>query len=121
MSEVTLKINQRGYSMSCDPGQEERLEALSDFVNSRLSDIENSGAAKAENHLLVLTSLVLADEVFELRDEVAALNQALAENSATPYNAPQYDENDVAKVIDHLSSKIEHITAQLKRAESKAA
>lgn len=121
MSEVTLKINQRGYSMSCDPGQEERLEALADFVNSRLLDIERSGAAKAENHLLVLTSLVLADEVFELRDEVYALNQALAKKSAVPYNAPRYDEGDVAHVIDHLSSKIETITAQLKRAQSKVA
>lgn len=121
MPEVTLKINQRGYGMSCDAGQEERLEALSDFVNSRLSDIESSGAAKAENHLLVLTSLVLADEVFELREDVAALKQAVAESSSVPYNAPQYDEGDVAQVIDHLSSKIEHITAQLKRAQSKAA
>ena len=50
MSEVTLKINNRGYSLSCDPGQEQRIGELGHYVDSRLQDISAAGAATNESH-----------------------------------------------------------------------
>ncbi len=70
MANIRLKINGRDYDMACDDGQEERIYALSQYVDSKLSMISGAGAGKSESHLLMLTSLVLADEIFDLKEGV---------------------------------------------------
>ena len=118
MSEVTLKINKRGYSLACDEGQEQRINDLGHYVDSRLRDIEASGAATNESHLLVLTSLVLADEVYELRDEVARMNDYIREmqngrSMAEQQGMSDQEEKLVADAIDHLAQKIESISSRM--------
>lgn len=120
MSEVTLKINNRGYSLACDDGQEQRLYELSKYVDSRLHDIAASGAATNESHLLVLTSLVLADEVYELRDEVAHMRKHMEQLRANPAHDAQAQSSElaeqeevIAQAIEHLAHKIEHISDRI--------
>ncbi|PCJ96032.1 MAG: cell division protein ZapA [Zetaproteobacteria bacterium] len=123
MTEVTVKINNRGYSLACDDGQEQRLVDLGHYVDSHLKNISAAGAATNEAHLLVLTSLVLADEIYELRDDVAQL-QKIAEQQ--PVQEPSHSassrtaEEDVliAEAIDHLAGKIEHIAARIQGEEA---
>ena len=123
MAEVTLKINNRGYGLSCDEGQEERLEELAGYVDSRLQDIAKSGAATNESHLLVLTSLVMADEIYELRDELVALQQHLQNAQAglpvQEYAGPSAEEEAmIVQAIDHLASKVERIAGRIHGAEA---
>jgi len=125
MTEVTLKINNRGYCMSCDDGQEARLEELALYVDSRLQDIAKSGAATNESHLLVLTSLVMADEIYELRDDLSKMQRQLQDaRSGLPiqqYNGmPAEEEAMVVQAIESLASKIEHIAGRIHPAEEAA-
>ncbi len=126
MSEVTLKINNRGYCLSCDDGQEQHLTDLAHFVDSRLRDIGAAGAATNESHLLVLTSLVLADELYGMKDQLTQAQQQLAEiqNSAgvapTEEGLPQVEEEMVARAITHLAEKIERIATRLQDVEESA-
>lgn len=116
MTEVTLKINNRGYSLSCDVGQEQRLADLGGYVNSRLNDIAAAGAATNEAHLLVLTSLVLADEVFEMREEMQDLRERINYFRQNPVAAPSAlaeEEAMIAQAIEHLAYKIERIADRL--------
>lgn len=116
MAEVTLKINDRGYGLSCDEGQEKRLADLAHYVDTRLQDIKAAGAATNESHLLVLTSLVLADEVYELRDELATLRSDMKNISSA---APSSEEDAmVAQAIEHLAGKIENIASRIQGAEA---
>ena len=50
MAEVTLKINNRGYGLSCEDGEEQRVLDLASYVDSRLQDIAKAGAATNESH-----------------------------------------------------------------------
>ncbi len=117
MSEVTVQINNRGYSLSCDQGQEGRIRELAAFVDSRLKDIAAAGAACTESHLLVLTSLVLADELFELREEIQAMRQYGAPAQG---ESPRNEEEEmlIAQAIEHLAGKIEHIATRIHGAEA---
>ncbi len=122
MAEITLKINHRGYGIFCDEGQEERLNELAEYVDSRLRDIAAAGAATNESHLLVLTSLVLADEVFDMRDEMASMKTKLQalQASKTPtaaVTAPSEEETMVVEAIDYLANKLERISSRLQISE----
>lgn len=124
MAEITLKINNRGYGLFCDEGQEERLTELASYVNSRLEDIAAAGAASNEAHLLVLTSLVMADEVFDMREELSAL-KAKTQN-ITDASSPRSEEEDImiARAIEQLAGRVEHIASRIHiddAAESKVA
>ncbi len=127
MSEVTLKINKRGYSLSCDEGQEKRLVELAGYVDGRLKDIAASGAATNESHLLVLTSLVLADEVYELRDEVGQMARYIQQlQDGRPMQEAvgmsSDEEKMIVDAIEYLANKIESIAVRVQGAsESKAA
>ncbi len=122
MSEVTLKINSRGYSLACDDGQEQRLVDLGHYVDGHLQNIAQAGAATNEAHLLVLTSLVLADEIYELRDTVAQLQNSMPQKSSED-SANRSGDDDVliAEAIDHLAGKIENIAARIQGEENSAA
>ncbi len=67
MADVNITINGRIYEIGCDQGQEGRVVDLASYVDQKLQSIARSGAAYNDAHLLVLTALVLADEVFEAR------------------------------------------------------
>lgn len=123
MAEVTLKINNKEYSLSCDDGQEPRLEDLACYVDSRLQDISSAGAATSENHLLVLTNLVLADEVYELRDQLETLQNDIrnlqAGRPVEQSSARSTEEEEmIAKAIDHFAGKIENIASRIQTSEA---
>ena len=67
MAEISVNINGRKYGMECDDGQESRVVDLGQYVDHKVKQIAAAGAATGESHLLVLTSLMLADEILELK------------------------------------------------------
>ncbi|MCB1592726.1 MAG: cell division protein ZapA [Alphaproteobacteria bacterium] len=126
MSEVTVVIGGKGYSLSCDQGQEERLRDLSAYVDSRLTDIGKAGAANNEAHLLVLTALVLADEIFDLKamlGEFEEENTDLSRRLRDIVNGDEagplmQEELFVAQALDHLSGKIDTIAERIEKARA---
>ena len=69
MADVTISINGRNYDISCDKGQESHVADLASYVDQRLRQVASSGAAYNDAHLLVITSLLLADELYEFAAE----------------------------------------------------
>lgn len=111
MSEVNITINGRNFGISCEDGQEQRVLDLSNYVDTRLKNIAKAGAATNESHLLVLTSLLLADEVFDLRQDVGNINQNLESVQAN-----QNDEAAVAHAIEDLATRIDRIASRIQNA-----
>ncbi len=111
MSEVNITINGRSFGISCEDGQEQRVADLSHYVDSRLKDIAKAGAASNEAHLLVLTTLLLADEVFDLRNDVGSMSQNLETAQANENN-----EAAVAHAIDDLADRIDRIASRIQNA-----
>ena len=118
MAELNLKIHGHSYGVACDDGQEERVLEVGQYVDSRASDIASAGAASNETHLLVLTSLVLADEVKELRDHLQSAQanqsgeQTVVEQTVVE-GMPEDEQQQIAGALDQLSSKIINIADRL--------
>ena len=67
MSEVTLLIGGKHYSLACAPGEEERVKRLGAHIDSKLAQLGgNIAASPAQN--LVFAALLLADELDEARN-----------------------------------------------------
>src|SRR5690349_14423523 len=108
MAEVNLSINGRNYGIACDDGQEKRLKDLGYYVDQRMKEIARAGAANNESHLLVLTALMLADEVYDLREEIADLGERTAQDEDV-----KQDEVLMAKAIHNLAERIDLIAGRI--------
>jgi cell division protein ZapA len=117
MAEVTININGRNYGIACDDGQEDRIRELAKYINERLNSIAAAGAAATESHLLVLTSLVLADEVHELlegnNNSQASTNNGLSEEQLL---IAQEEQQALGNAVEHLNQRVLKIANSLKEA-----
>lgn len=121
MADVNITINGRIYEIGCDQGQEGRVVDLASYVDQRLQTIARSGAAYNDAHLLVLTALVLADELFEARDGAGEKPAKAAGRAPAAAAAPaqaeaglsREDEVALAKVLEHLAKRIDGIATKV--------
>jgi cell division protein ZapA len=109
MTEVNISINGRQYGIACDPGQEQRVMDLANFVDSRLREIAAAGAGTNDSHLLVLTSIIMADELFDARDAAANGNRA----PLTGIQITDEDEGQITAAIDQMAERIDKIAGNL--------
>lgn len=119
MAEVNLNIHGKAYNVACDVGQERRVAELGKYVDARLREIAAAGAASNEPHLLVLTALVLADEIYELRDMVAELRnrspRVVHEQVETEQRVSEEDELEILAAIEQLASRIDTVAERLQK------
>ncbi len=113
MGEVNLAIHGKAYSVACDDGQERRVAELGKYVDARLREIASAGAATNESHLLVLTTIVLADEVHELRESLRGMVPATSRQVQQRVSAK--DERDIIEAIDHLAVRIDSVASRLQK------
>lgn len=114
MAEVNITLNGRVYEIACDAGQEGRIVDLAAYIDQRVQKIARSGGAFNESHLLALTALVLADELFEAKEEAAG---AQRNSRAVAAPAPsQADEAALAKLLEQLSKRIDGIAQRVQAA-----
>lgn len=78
MGEVAVTIGGRRYPITCDDGQEEHVAALAAYVDQRASALAATVGEVGEARLLVMASLVVADEVTEIESALALRVEALA-------------------------------------------
>lgn len=67
MAEVSVRINGYVYTVGCEDGQEAHLQAMAAEVDGRIASIKAVGAQSGEARLLMLASLLLADELHDMR------------------------------------------------------
>ncbi|AWK85534.1 cell division protein ZapA [Azospirillum thermophilum] len=104
MPQVDIEINNRLYRMGCQEGQEGRLRELAAYVDRRLKQLTGGGKLGSEAQMLVMTCLVLADEM-----------QDMAAGRGAPAGLA-LDEAEVAAGLDQVARRIEEVAARLERA-----
>lgn len=121
MADVNMSIHGKAYSIACDAGQETRVVELGKYVDARLREIAAAGAASSEAHLLVLTALVLADEIYELRDLVADLRSRTPKvireevEIAAAQRVSEDEELEILAAIEQLASRIDTVAERLQK------
>jgi cell division protein ZapA len=104
MPEISLNINERNYQVTCDDGQEEHLRRLAGHLNERIQGLVGVVGQVGEGRLLVMASLMVADELFEAYKENHALKAA---------NGGAAQEGAAAAALEACAQRIETIAARL--------
>ncbi len=70
MANVNIKFNNKDYLLSCDDGQEESLKNLTKYLDKKYSELKDKLGNIGENKLLLITTIHLIDEYFDLKKRV---------------------------------------------------
>ncbi len=70
MANVSIKFNNKDYLLSCDDGQEESLKNLTKFLDKKYSELKDKLGNIGENKLLLITTIQLIDDYFDLKQRV---------------------------------------------------
>ena len=79
MANVNIKFNNKDYLLSCDDGQEESLKSLTKFLDKKYGELKDKLGNIGENKLLLITTIQLIDEYFDLRQRVTQQKKKLDE------------------------------------------
>ena len=72
MANINVKFNNKDYLLSCDDGQEEDLINLTKFLDKKYTDLKDKLGNIGENKLLLITSIQVIDEYFDLKKRVTS-------------------------------------------------
>ena len=81
MANVNIKFNNKDYLLSCDDGQEESLKKLTKFLDKKYSELKDRLGNIGENKLLLITTIKLIDEYFDLKQKITNQKKRLDEIS----------------------------------------
>ena len=70
MANVNIKFNNKEYLLSCDDGQEESLKKLTKFLDRKYFELKEKLGNIGENKLLLITTIQLIDEYFDLKQKI---------------------------------------------------
>tara|TARA_B100000131_G_scaffold299848_1_gene320705 strand:+ start:13 stop:447 length:435 start_codon:yes stop_codon:yes gene_type:complete len=135
MANVNIKFNGKDFLLSCEDGQEEHLEELSENLSEKFNHLKSKLGNLGENKLLLITSITLMDEYFETKkkidekkNEIEKLKAKFIELKSLVYSYKDDKDNEInilqkeqerfkndlenlnngyEKIIDDASSQIE--------------
>jgi cell division protein ZapA len=70
MANVNIKFNNKDYLLSCDDGKEESLKRLTSFLDKKYNELKDQLGNIGENKLLLITTIKLIDDYFNLKQKI---------------------------------------------------
>lgn len=127
MPDISIMVNGRAYRVTCGDGEEERLTALAAEVDHRVNHLARQIGQANESQMLLLTALLLTDELYDSREQLAhaqMMSRHIPLPAPPPPPPPRYDPNEmppevalaIAERIESLAQRIETLATRWERA-----
>ena len=120
MANLNIKFNGKEFLLSCEDGQEDHLEELSQHINEKFNQLKSKLGNLGENKLLLITSIQLMDEYFETKmkieekkDEVEKLKTKFKEIKSLVYEYKDQKDSEInllQKEQKQIKSELENLT-----------
>ena len=105
MAQVTVTVNGRDYTIACDDGDEEHVTELASYLDERVGELTGTVGQVGEARLLLMVSLLIADELAEAYHELDDLKAGGAGAAA--------GDDGAAKAMEDLAARVETVAASL--------
>lgn len=116
MGQVNVTVNGRAYTVACGDGEEAHLTELAKYVDKRVTELGRSIGQVGDARLLLMASLLVADELSEALqriEELEADTVTLKQTRTSVVEKAQTAESTVAEVLEVAARRIEDIAARL--------
>jgi cell division protein ZapA len=116
MAAVIVTIAGRTYRLSCDDGQETRLEQLARYVEGKILSMRDSFKEIGEPRIVVMAALAIADEAEDARIKVESTAQELAALRAELEDAKRAlaaIEAKVTSAVEDAAQRLEALGADM--------
>ena len=121
MANVNVKFNNKDYLLSCDDGQEESLKKLTNFLDKKYSELKDKLGNIGENKLLLITTIQLIDDYFDLKQKVSQqktkLDQISSKFKEIRSLAIEYKKNKDVE-IEKLNNELENLKKTIEKNNS---
>lgn len=108
MAQVTVTINERKYNVACDDGQEAHLTRLGGYIDRRVGELVAAVGQIGDAKLLVMVSLLIADELSDVYAEMDTIKSS-GKGAAAAAEA----DGRMSESLEKLAERIESIAASL--------
>jgi cell division protein ZapA len=116
MGQISVTLNGRNYRLECSEGEEAHLLELAEYLGSHVDEMRRKFGQVGDDRLILMASLVVTDELWELRREIENMKTALAEarrdKSASDETA-KHMQADLSARIDAAAERLEGLNAEL--------
>jgi cell division protein ZapA len=106
MPKVHIVVNNRGYDVACDEGQEQHLTDLAQDLAERVDRLVQSVGQVGDARLLLMAALLISDELATARREL---------DQRAPGRTEE-EEQRLADSLERLAARVEAIAARLEAA-----
>ncbi|HEY8288650.1 MAG TPA: cell division protein ZapA [Acetobacteraceae bacterium] len=108
MAQVTLRINGYAYTVGCKDGEEQHLQNMAAEVERRIEGVKAAAGQSGESRMLVMAALLMADDIFELRQRLAVAETARPVTEAAPDPKLGRKLSRMARRAEEIAAGLEH-------------
>jgi cell division protein ZapA len=105
MPTVEVSVNGRRHVVQCGEGEESRVRRLASYLDRKINELAKGQMQLGDTRLLIMVSLLVADELSDAFDEIKRLQDALEER-----------ERETAAAIERVAQQLNAIAAHLESA-----
>lgn len=116
MGHVSINVNGRDYQIACDDGEEQHIEYLAGYINHHAQDLVGRAGQVGEARLLLMTALVLADELSVAYSELDEARGEGDDGDGAKRGASQRDDGVAWDALETLLERLEQLAARLEKA-----
>jgi len=110
MGQVSVVLNGRTYRLECGEGEESHLSALAEYLSSHLDELKRKFGQIGDDRLIVMASLLVTDELWELRRQMEELKSSLTEahrDRSVADDLQKSARGDLAKQINAVADRLD--------------
>lgn len=117
MSNITLEIGGRSFTVACAPGEETHVAGLGQIIGAKLAEMDGI-ASQSESRMLLFASLLLADELHDARANPPAAAAPPPPPPAAP--APMDGMPTQAEILEIIAVQLENLATRLEGGRTSA-
>ena len=108
MAQVSIEVNGRPYQVGCEDGQEQHLRELALIFDRQVRQVSQEMGQLGDTRLLLMGALLLADELADARNRLAAQQADIARLQSSQSRT----ENRAVLALENAAKRIEKLAAE---------
>jgi len=112
MGQVSVTLNGRTYRLECGEGEESHLIALAEYLGSHVDTMKRKFGQVGDDRLILMASLLVTDELWELRRQMQELKSSLAEarrDRSVADESVKSVNSDLAQRVNSVADRVERL------------